>query len=463
MKNIVLNKKRLFSLLLGLSSMILVTPTFAVTVNFQEGVSGYAGTSDIFIEAADPNATHLGSVNAVDTVDGLAGHPGQEIDERQMLIRFDNIFGAGVGQIPAGSKILSASLDLTTANRVSGDGTSGPHGVAQLLVPFDSTTDWASLGGDGASLDDGDISRPLANGVGNTPAGTVGSFDVTSIVQNWLDGQTNNGLLLRPGRNDGWALETTSAPTPANRPKLTVDFDPNPAPQPGTATAIFRQGLGGYSGMTSAGFSNDGGGTGTSDTTSDPGDWLDNDGPLKSDAALLRFEDLFVSEGGTVPDGATIVSAQLLLTGSRAFSAADPGNTSSSGAPTKSTVNVSQMLQSWDPNTSWSSAFGDLLEPDVGVDVSAVLGSANNFVEDAQMVADVTSAVLAWQSGSDNNGFFVRPGGGDGWRMALAGYGEADGRPTLVVNYIPEPGTLLIGAAGMLATLLFRNPNTRQK
>ncbi len=445
--------------LTALAVAMCMPESFGQTVTFQQGVAGYNSVFDINISFSQPDTTLLGSSNSKFFVNGLAGHPADIATERQMLIRFDDILGGAAGQVPFGAQITSAMLSLTTSENGGGglESTSGPHAIAKLLVPFDASTSWNLLGGDGASLDDGEISRPLVNGIGNASFGEVADLDVTSIVQDWADGGPNYGVLLRPGRNDLWGLETSSSATAISRPKLTVTFDPNPAPSPVTQTAMLRQGLAGYAGMTSVGFSNDVT-QGTNDTTADPGDWLDNDGPNFSDTALLRFEQIFASEGGLVPDNANIVSAKLLITGSRAFSDADPGNTSGNGAPTKSFINVHQMLQDWGTTTTWDAAFGSLADPVVGADISTVLGSANNIVEDAQMVVDVTSALLDWQSGSTNNGFLVWPGGGDGWRMALAGYGEVDGRPTLIVEYaaVPEPSTALLVAAGLLGFLAAR-------
>ena len=71
-----------------------------VTVTFQQGAAGYLGSADTFIDAA------LGSQATVTPI-VIDGSPVE-----QALLKFDGIFGAGAGQIPAGSTITSATLTL---------------------------------------------------------------------------------------------------------------------------------------------------------------------------------------------------------------------------------------------------------------------------------------------------------------------------------------------------------------
>src|SRR5262245_61762150 len=81
-------------------------PVGAQTRTFRNGVGGYTGTQDA--EINDTVTTPIGGGTA----------PQITFDEDRngvvrSLIRFDNIFGTGAGQIPLGSTINSATLNLT--------------------------------------------------------------------------------------------------------------------------------------------------------------------------------------------------------------------------------------------------------------------------------------------------------------------------------------------------------------
>ncbi len=69
--------------------------------NFQQGTNGYTGTEDTSINSSSAN-TSYGSQTTV-VVDAPT---------EQALLRFDNMFGGGAGQIALGSTILNASLSV---------------------------------------------------------------------------------------------------------------------------------------------------------------------------------------------------------------------------------------------------------------------------------------------------------------------------------------------------------------
>ncbi len=64
------------------------------TATFQEGVGGYSGTVDTFVDQLNPNAN-----NSADTTIQVDLNDGAN-DTAQALIRFDNIIGSGAGQVP---------------------------------------------------------------------------------------------------------------------------------------------------------------------------------------------------------------------------------------------------------------------------------------------------------------------------------------------------------------------------
>lgn len=440
--------------LLGISVIFLMvaagTPCLAqTTVSFQEGVGGYTGLFDVFISL---NATQvpngrdgnvLGSSVTQKFVDGrYAEQPTNNTEagnEVQYLLRFDNMFGAGAGLIPLGAKITNASLTLT-----SGDGnfaeTNGVYGLAQMLVPFNELTTWTSLSNGfdaGAAFIGGASDRPVDHSFKGpiakstlTPVQT--SADITRIVQNWSSGTTNNGLLLRSSTNDGWQVMTSGAVTPGLRPKLDVTY--TTAPQPTTTAVALQQGVNGYSGTIMARLdagANDGMG-GFPDQETIDGSTLETaalDGPNLSNTsydqlALIKFNNIFVSQGGTVPDSATILDAQLIVdTGSPVvdLNAHTPGD-----------FGVHRMLVDWNTTSLYTDFSGDGPDEADG-EIGPVLDVTGAVIADARVYFDVTSAVDAWQSGSSNFGLALRyQDTADGWGIKFTG---SDSPPQLLINY----------------------------
>ncbi len=70
-------------------------------LRFQEGVNGYIGTQDTYV-TSNPGNSSFGSATTV-MVDDPSSHG---------LIRFDNLFGNGAGQIAVGSTITNATLSI---------------------------------------------------------------------------------------------------------------------------------------------------------------------------------------------------------------------------------------------------------------------------------------------------------------------------------------------------------------
>ena len=85
--------------------------TDAITVAFQEGVNGYVGTADTYLDndSGTPgyNTANYGGFGWM-RVGNLTGGM-----EQAGLVRFDNIMGSGPSQIPAGATIESATLRMT--------------------------------------------------------------------------------------------------------------------------------------------------------------------------------------------------------------------------------------------------------------------------------------------------------------------------------------------------------------
>src|SRR5688500_4411403 len=100
-----------------------------------DGVTSTAGTdvADYFI---DGGATAGDAAHAYD------------------FLRFENLFGSGLGQIPAGATILAADLTIWTSVRSNAQ-TNGPFGVAPLAAPFAASNVYGDYSGPGTGFDGG--------------------------------------------------------------------------------------------------------------------------------------------------------------------------------------------------------------------------------------------------------------------------------------------------------------------
>jgi len=185
---------------------------------FQEGIAGYSGSQDAWIDAKNPTQTKNEDKINVDK----AGTS----EEKQGLIRFDSIFGSGAGLIPAGSTInsvtLTVSLKETKGTTVS---------LHRMLQGWNETNVTANtflptvgIQRDGTeALATADSSLTTTDGQSGTVTFTGDALRAT--VQAWLDGSASNL---------GWVVVTTgkkfefysSEAGASQRPTLTINYTP---------------------------------------------------------------------------------------------------------------------------------------------------------------------------------------------------------------------------------------------
>jgi len=106
------------------------------------------------------------------------------------LLAFPNMFGTGTGQIPIGSSIHNAVLDLTTPNA----STNGQVSIYLATSPWTEGTVWDPTKPNGG-VNFNPI--PIASAVQANDGTTV--FDVTAAVDAWAARHPE----LRAGRQDG--------------------------------------------------------------------------------------------------------------------------------------------------------------------------------------------------------------------------------------------------------------------
>src|SRR5207249_4802924 len=222
---------------------------------FRDGDGGpYSETDDTYISSGAPG-TNFGT-NSKLLVDG-AGCKISSTAVCKTLIKFPNFIGPNSGQVPPGSTIESANLDLVITNK------GWTQDVYQVTESWreDSAT-WNSFspaGMPGTKPQDSVIS-PRSLG--------LFSIDITSIVQHWVGGEPNEGVLLASSNSDGVDYESSESASP---PALTVQFTAPPSSPPSEFMIIDLGTLPGGSSSTASAINNAGQVVGTS-RDSDGGD-----------------------------------------------------------------------------------------------------------------------------------------------------------------------------------------------
>lgn len=157
------------------------------TLNFQQGNGGYAGTRDTNLRESDA----FGVYGAEQELSIDASDDG---GRSQVLLSFDDLFGAAPGQIGDDQSIVSATLTLEITSAGSG------IRFHDLLAPWSqASATWQSLG-NGIQADgvEAAVTPFLAIGADNSGA-NVGSGPVMLDVTEALQRQRTDGL-------HGWAL-----------------------------------------------------------------------------------------------------------------------------------------------------------------------------------------------------------------------------------------------------------------
>lgn len=152
---------------------------------------------------------------------------------RRAIIKFD------ISSIPASSVISSATLTLNTAIGLTTDQLS-LHRITQAWTEggstwntYNGTNNWSTAGGDYDAVADA-TATPSA-----TTAGTDVTFTVTTLIQELVDGTTNNGFLIKltseTGNTKGVSFDSSTVATSTDRPKLEITYEP---PVPGIINFI---------------------------------------------------------------------------------------------------------------------------------------------------------------------------------------------------------------------------------
>ena len=191
----------------------------AAVETYREGVSSYTGTQDTFLEENTPDTTR-----GTESLVKVENDPPQV---QHALIRFDNIFGSGAGQIPLGSIINSATLTVDVANTSSAGAQIRLH---RMLVTWSESATWNSMIN---GIQTNDVEAMSAHDAQVADPATTGPEVITGLaaaLQSWSDGATNYGWALISNSADGWDVDSSENGTTATRPLLTVDWTPGICP-----------------------------------------------------------------------------------------------------------------------------------------------------------------------------------------------------------------------------------------
>ena len=190
------------------------------TRTFRRGAAGYTGAHDTWIDQSAPAAAHDS-----DTIIVTDGSP-----LRQALIRFEDVFGFGPGQVPQGATILAAKLSLLTGpSSANGDLSSSLMSVHRMLTPWPDGATWNSMVG---GISTNGVEAAAAYDYRHLPntLDTWCIFDVTETVQAWsTDPAGNHGWAVMPAGTDGWRWMSSETSALADRPVLEITYQRCPS------------------------------------------------------------------------------------------------------------------------------------------------------------------------------------------------------------------------------------------
>jgi hypothetical protein len=199
----------------GLNFEALEDRRLLAITTFENGAGGYSGTQDTGIFSIAPNVNFGTEVSISPDQQDANG-------VRQGLVRFDNIFGNGPGQIPVGSTINSAHLEMSVVNSSF---SSMQMSFYRVLVPWsEATATWNSFGQiGGMQASENEVTDLPPDAIQFDPTTGTKSIDVSTSLKHWSAGQSNLGWMIESASSDGWDFETSEAAL-GDRPRLIVDY-----------------------------------------------------------------------------------------------------------------------------------------------------------------------------------------------------------------------------------------------
>lgn len=187
-----------------------------LSTRFRQGLNGYTACTDTMVRLSAPTTVSSAATLLSADTDALAARTAQ------ILVRFNNLFGATPGQVPANAIIISAKLSMWTGAGVNDD-SDDLASAHRMLTPWSGTDTWDSLVG-GVSAND--VEAVAADTFTHMPElkNAPVILDVTSDVTAFLTGTTNHGWLLDCTGPDGWNTVSSEGATTTQRPTLQIAY-----------------------------------------------------------------------------------------------------------------------------------------------------------------------------------------------------------------------------------------------
>lgn len=197
-----------------------------LVATFRQGLAGYTGAHDTQLSQDFPDLS-MATAEELNADLDASSSPGAQ--QSQVLIRFENLFGAKKGQVPTNAVIHSAKLLMhTPKNTTSSDFDSKDlFGLHRMLIDWDATNTWSGLNG-GVSADGTEaVSNASFSAVPNVD-GAPSLLDVSSDIELYRSGVPNHGWTIRAsstGTGDGWTFTSSdNAKEPNFRPSLEIVY-----------------------------------------------------------------------------------------------------------------------------------------------------------------------------------------------------------------------------------------------
>jgi hypothetical protein len=207
-------------------------PSTIPNTSFQQGVNGYTGTIDTTLEEDFPTrvnaslTTNFVDYNSPDTLNPPLLLP----DQSQVLLRFDQLNGTQVNQIPPGSMIHAAVLTLAS-NTSDAPGAGGQF--YRMQSNWNASSTWNGFGAgvqangiearSFVSLNAGDFATNF------DVEGGLNDLEVTEDIQAWTQQPSSNlGWAILPwsGGTNGWGIQSSESSQIHERPQLRVFYTP---------------------------------------------------------------------------------------------------------------------------------------------------------------------------------------------------------------------------------------------
>ena len=371
----------------------LIVTTDAGEFRFMDRVNGYEGTVDTHIEEENPDNVQGRAADVLADGGENSGIP----DGTWPLMRFDGIFGSDPGQIPPGASIQSAVLRISVYNP-------GNETTLHDLKPGHPFNDLSTFEAEAAGVETttfanfGDVR--VSNGadffdinavLDNIPAFKEGrrDLDVTSSIQRYANGEENTGWIFHHGGafggpNDGvqWRSSEWGSEEP---PKLIVNTT--------GGELVFQDGLNRYQGTVDTQVNS--GNNAHLVLGNDSTFWSDGEDAGGDNSALLRFDNIIGDRAGQIPSGATVLSAQIVLT-----------ITNEGGV-----ANVFDMMPGfpYDDETTTYENFGDLLYGEGEMFAPDIIASSPGAGFTGRWGFDVTATIQRYAAGEPNTGWAIIP------------------------------------------------------